>query len=161
MWPHIYTGLFVYGLVQNYQEQRADRYLSLDSGDGICEDITKDVSGVYYADVDGNWVGSEDFEYSKAIYVFQFFQLRTSESEFYKAIDSFLNELEPANLLMKQRNLAYTVVYWTAWMFSSRNFLDGDGVNDEYDDDIDKVNVFSEDYNSHYFGLSGNVCKIY
>jgi hypothetical protein len=119
--------------------------LSLNHGEGICEEIPKDVTGVFRADTQGNWEGEEGFEFSEALYYFQFFHLETSENKFYQVIDTYLGNLDILSEIMRTENLAITVLYWTTWMMKS-----GDISFEE-----DGSNSFSDDSNAHYFSLTG------
>lgn len=139
-----FSAFFVYSSLRSYNNKRREKFLSLDDQAGICKDIPKDVTGTFRADTYGNWEGEEGFEFSEAIYNFQFFHLETTENNFYQVVDRYLDQLDVLNEVMRTNNFAITVLYWTAWLMR-----------------VDGSEPFSDDYNAHYFSLTGGLLFVY
>mmetsp|Transcript_8750 Transcript_8750/g.14891 ORF Transcript_8750/g.14891 Transcript_8750/m.14891 type:complete len:674 (-) Transcript_8750:138-2159(-) len=134
--------IFIVLVWQSYKEYRTSKFLSLSGNDGVCEDSSRDVTAVFLADVNGNWEGDDQFEYSKAIYAFHFFHLETNEANFHRIVEAFLTRLDKVGVFMKTQNFAVTVLFWTTWMLNSRE-LDAE--------------VFADTPDNFYFALTGNV----
>jgi hypothetical protein len=149
------SALFVYLAIDGYYDIRREKFLALSQGDGICEEIPKDVTGVFLADSNGNWQGDEGFEFSQALYRFTFFHLETSEDNFHYVIESYLSRLDVLGDLMKTENLATTVLFWTTWMINSGDSTFNEQSSQSEEGDVRSSNSFSDDNNAHYFTLTG------
>lgn len=137
--------MFVFLVWGSYHDYTVEKFLSLSDEEGICEENPKDVTGVFMSDMNGYWAGDAKFEFSKAMYSFQFFHLESSEDSFYQIIEAYLSELDRVGSIMKTKNLAVTVLYWTTWMISSTEL---------------EHEVFDSMTNSHYFALTGRMIDI-
>ena len=61
-------GVFVYFTYTSYNDAIKQAYISLTTDGGDCSSVPISITGTYYADVNGNWVGSPDFQYSSSLY---------------------------------------------------------------------------------------------
>lgn len=136
----------MYLAVDSYGDNLREKFLALSQDEGVCTEIPKDVSGVYYADSDGNWEGDDEFAFSKSLYSFQFFGLATSEDKFYQVIDTCLGYLDAKSEIMRKENFAITVLYWTTWVLNSAD-IDPSTLVDGH--------PFLEGSNSQFFSLTG------
>ncbi len=62
------SAVFVYFVYTSYSNAIASAYISLESGNGNCNEVSISVTGNYLADARGNWIGSPQFDYSIAKY---------------------------------------------------------------------------------------------
>lgn len=132
--------MFIILVWQSYKEYRTTKNLSLSDNEGICAESPRDVTAVFLADVNGNWEGDQQFEFSKSIYAFHFFHLQTNKENFYRIVEVFLTRLDTVGAFMKTQNLAVTVLFWTTWMLSSSE-LDAE--------------IFADTPDNFYFALTG------
>ena len=122
----------------------------MDALEGICDEVPLEISGTYLADDNGNWEGDKEFEYSRAIYSFDFNRLETSEKGFAGIIDIALNRMDEITEIMKNNNLAITVLFWTSWVFVSSTYGFEANITDLQND-------FLTDDKTHYFYLTGKL----
>ena len=147
--------MFFYLVFAAYQQFRKVKFLSLSElqGEADCEEVPLPISGVFLADNNGNWEGQNDFDYSRALYGFEFNRLETTESAFVGIIDIALAEVERINKIMMQNNLAVTILFWTMWTFISSNA--------KYTNDTLRDHSFLNDDKSHYLYLTGNILLVF
>ncbi len=101
----------------NYQSSIDDEYISLDSGNGICETVPIPVTGSYYADDNGNWVGTADFLYYQSPYAFNYNNFVADDFSTYQAMMYvFYNSLTFYGEIAKSSNLAINLVLWMTYI---------------------------------------------
>jgi hypothetical protein len=116
----IYTislASFVTFIVFGYLQDRSSKFLAVTSDSGECVSVPKTVSGQFLADVNGEWEGSEDFTYSKAIYRFNLPNYAGNNEEYAYMIEKALQQTEVMGQEGYQRNLGINILVWT--VFSS------------------------------------------
>mmetsp|Transcript_17910 Transcript_17910/g.33677 ORF Transcript_17910/g.33677 Transcript_17910/m.33677 type:complete len:755 (-) Transcript_17910:313-2577(-) len=147
------AGVFIWLVYSSYVSLRGDKYLSLNSDDGVCNEVPLEVTGTYLADRNGYWEGDRHFEYSSALYSFQFNRLETNAAEFTRVIDAALEHLAYFNRIMEKNNLALTILYWTTWTLVSSSVTNVvNGTEDQ---------SFIADESTHYFYLTGSISTVF
>jgi hypothetical protein len=162
------AGTFAWLVQQSFQQISRELFLSLNSDEGICSEVPLEVSGTFLADARGNWEGDKDFEYSSAIYSFDFNGLETSEKGFAAIIDLTLQQISSINEVMIRSNLALTILYWTTWVFVSKsggaymyhNSSSGSSGESSGESSSGDGHAFLEDDRTHYFYLTGAFQKL-
>ena len=153
------AGTFAWLVQQSFQQISRELFLSLNSDEGICSEVPLEVSGTFLADARGNWEGDKDFEYSSAIYAFDFNGLETSEKGFAAIIDLTLQQISSINEVMIRSNLAVTILYWTTWVFVSKSggaYMYYNGTSESSGGSSSGGgHAFLEDDRTHYFYLTG------
>jgi hypothetical protein len=160
------AGTFAWLVQQSFQQISRELFLSLNSDEGICSEVPLEVSGTFLADARGNWEGDKDFEYSSAIYSFDFNGLETSEKGFAAIIDLTLQHMSSINEVMIRSNLALTILYWTTWVFVSKSggaymyYNSSSGSSSSGESSSGDGHAFLEDDRTHYFYLTGAFQKL-
>ena len=106
-------------MYSGYHQILNSQFLALSNENAICEEVPLEITAKFLADNNGNWEGYADFDYSRAIYTFSFNRLRTSESNFANIVDIAMHQVDIITDIMKQNNMALTILYWTTWAFVS------------------------------------------
>ena len=118
----VYIGafcLFTYFVYEGVVGNIGQKFLSLSPSAGICNSITKPLSGSFKADALGRWEGSEGFEYSLAKYQFTANSLAVTDEEWVSVIFTIKDDIiYPMSLQMRQSDLAFNILVWTAWSVS-------------------------------------------
>lgn len=119
----IYTislASFVTFIVFGYLQDRSSRFLAVTPDSGECISVPKPVSGQFLADVNGEWEGSEDFVYTRAIYQFTLPNYAGNNKEYASMIDGAMQAADAMGRAGYQRNLGINILAWTVYSSSIR-----------------------------------------
>jgi len=105
-------ALFVYFIIQGYQQGISQQYISLQSNNGICESVPAPLTGTFLADINGNWQASEHFDVTLAAYIFQFQDLNVDLATYSMMISNLQTKLEQYALLSQTSNLGINLLMW-------------------------------------------------
>lgn len=75
-------GCFIYFFIITFLQRQRSSFISFDDSEGICSEVERPVTGTFYATDSGSWEGDQDFQYSHAVYQFEFNDLRISSNGF-------------------------------------------------------------------------------
>jgi hypothetical protein len=122
----IVIGIFLYFSIGGFIQGRKEEFVSLDSSSGQCSEVTRTLTGVYYASSDGLWEGKVGYQYTKTIYAFEFQGMKTTDAEFEDTLNTLkTNELAPIGIKQAGYSLSYNLLLW---MHYSTQFTIGTAV---------------------------------
>ena len=108
--------IFAYFFYTGYIRGVNAKYLSLESNNGICNEVSKAANGEFMADMNGNWQGSSNFSYATALYQMIITNFYTSYVEYENIVGVQL--LDAINVMAGKgvlQNLAYNLLAWMSW----------------------------------------------
>ena len=110
-------AIFVYFVVQSYDNAVDQAFISISSGGGAtCNSVPISITGTFLADKKGNWEGSPAFVYSSALYSISLnnFQVQ-SYSEYERMMSVFNESLHSFGEISKFQDLTTNLVIWTGY----------------------------------------------
>ena len=99
-------------LVSQYQNNINAVFLSLDSNAGKCEPVSRPVDGTYLADTNGNWEGSINFDYARAIYAVTFNNVNGSPEDIKELLVSGFEAFRGIGKTAQNQTLAKNMIFW-------------------------------------------------
>jgi hypothetical protein len=74
--------LFIFFLLQGYQQGIHQQFISLSKNSGVCEDVIKPLTGSFVADLNGSWSGSSAYVSSKGVYQMQVSNIKFTDKSY-------------------------------------------------------------------------------
>jgi len=107
--------LFIYFVLQGYEQGVTTKFISLDPTSGACVDVVKSVSGAYMVDTSGIWVGNSGFDYSRAIYEMDWTDSAMTSDEYTIIMTMAKQQLMDLGTASSTMDLSTTLLMYTAW----------------------------------------------
>lgn len=102
-----------------YESSISQQFMSLESNAGNCESVQSPVTGEFLADANGNWQSNPDFDYTLAIYSFDFQAFSTSLTEYVMAMQNLQSLMNELGRVAMTQNLIGNLMLWMSF---SKNF---------------------------------------
>eukprot|EP01034_Spumella_vulgaris_P036389 gene36389-44886_t len=113
----ISLAVYIYFLINNYQSNVTQQYISLDESSGNCENVPISRSNTYLADTSGNWLGSPSFAYSKAAYSLSLNNfIVDTQAQYTAMMAKFQTGLTRVGQESTQENVAFSLLYWMTYI---------------------------------------------
>ena len=110
------TCIFLYFILTGFKRNIRTEFISLDDGDGVCQDVSKEVTGTYYGTSDGKWSGDADFALSRALYKLDFVNYDRNEKNYRKRTMATIKEdLDRLARRSYTRDAAGNLMEWMTW----------------------------------------------
>jgi hypothetical protein len=110
--------LFIYFVLQGYEQGVTTKYISLDPTSGVCVDVVKSVSGAYMVDTNGTWEGHPNFDYSRAMYEMDWTDSTMTSAQYTEIMNMAKSQLTELGTASGGMDLATTLLMYTAWQVS-------------------------------------------
>lgn len=88
------------------------QFMSLEKSAGSCEVVEQAVSGQFTADINGNWLGSDNFQYSLGIFQVVLQQFYGSSEVYENMIEQDRLFIQNMSYIMTRSNLATNLIIW-------------------------------------------------
>ena len=118
-----FVSLFVSFFTTSYQTAIRTNYLvPINSPEGKCEPVIKVIpTGTYLVDIgidenQGDWVGSKDFDYSRAKYSFLFNKPEYTNDDYRNAMSDIRGMLTKIGDLSRKESMAINMLLWMTWV---------------------------------------------
>lgn len=108
-------GLFIYFVLQGYEQGISTKFISLDQASGACTDVVKSVSGNYMVDTQGIWVGNAGFDYSQAIYEMDWTDSAMTSTDYMDVMSIAKEQLMDLASTSSTLDLSMVALMYTAW----------------------------------------------
>jgi hypothetical protein len=102
-----YIGFFAWAFVDGLNQT----FISLDSTAGNCNTVSKPLTGTYLASNAGAWQGDARFEFSDAVYQFQFNEFTADSAEFKRLITTDFS-LSSIGAFTAENDIATNLLVW-------------------------------------------------
>lgn len=113
---HVFAiTMFVYFTYTNYYSSANQAFISLQSGTG-CDSVPIAITGTFYADTNGYWIGTPNYTDSKAIYLLTLsnFKINTPQ-QYVDMMNQFYINLQRMGTLAENNNLAENLITWMVY----------------------------------------------
>lgn len=92
-------------------------FISLEESSGDCHTVSIPITGDYYVDMNGNWIGTNEFVYYKSAFHFSFNSLTVdSFSQYTEMINTYRQSMEEVANISSHQNLGLNLVLWMSYM---------------------------------------------
>eukprot|EP01035_Chromulina_nebulosa_P023579 gene23579-30573_t len=109
-------ALFIFFAYLSYSSNINQNYISLTYDRVHCSTVPIKVTDSYYADLNGNWIGSSGFRYSNALYQLDLNGFSISDiSQYEEMMQAFQADILRIGNMAKSMNLAFNLLLWTAY----------------------------------------------
>lgn len=109
---------FVYFIVLVYRQGVEQKFMSLSTDSGDCNSIIKYVSGDYTADENGIWVGSDGYDYSRAIYEMDLVDSALTVEDYQQLMLNADNQLDFMGRQSKDFDLSFNLIIYISWQMT-------------------------------------------
>jgi hypothetical protein len=111
------AALFAYFVSTSYLDAVSQAYIATDLSSGECQSVPISTTASYLADLNGNWAGSNDFDYSLALYDVSFNNFQVSSiTEYQTMMNTFYAALNDISVVAEQQNLPFNLLLWISFI---------------------------------------------
>lgn len=110
-------ALFCFFIYSGYSSGMTQEFMSLQSDAGDCSEVAAPITGSFLADFNGHWESNAKFDYSLAIYRFDFQALTVTTAQFYRVVQYIESKMAAFGSLGKKENLAGNLLLWMTVSF--------------------------------------------
>ena len=114
---------FFYFIMTGFKRALRTEFITLDKGDGVCETIAKQNSGIYYGTSDGEWSGDENFWLSRSMYSFDLINYIQNYKNYKKTMGLIHDELQQLGVQAKFRDASENLLEWMSWETYSEAYV--------------------------------------
>lgn len=116
----VLLGVFMAVFITVFLNANAERFLSLTSEGMICEKVYKEFNGVYLIDNHGNWEGSAEFLYTRAIYRLDINNFKGSSQDFTGLMAIALMAIGEIGKRAMDYNLGINLIFWMMYQGTAK-----------------------------------------
>ena len=110
-------ALFVFFIQTGYSSGMTQEFMSLQIDAGDCSEVAAPITGSFLADFNGNWESNAKFDYSLAIYRFDFQALTVNNVQFAEVMEYIQSRMLAFGDMGMRENLAGNLLLWMTMSF--------------------------------------------
>jgi hypothetical protein len=122
MFHVIFVVVLLYVGVTSWKRAQKDTFISLKDDSGVCTEVSRSVSALYSATVDGYWSSQSGFRYNQTSYFMQIEDFIGGLDGYEDVMRRTLVNLLPSVLRGYNRGLPWNMILWAVFVYKEPSF---------------------------------------